>query len=198
MTMLVLKTQNLSLDEVARAVSYINGVRQEKDLEKKQLKAEDVQQIIRFVGSVNNKQCQLLKDNAVTLLRLMPSLLAAKSSMTVHGGIRIAVPVVKKMYEQNPNSQEGQKYKAILETAGKVCFHPRLTATTEERRIWEFGIFKDIIGETPEYKHALLRYQSRHKAGLKKLFELSTDAPNALPRGGRGQMLVFGRDQLRR
>ncbi len=198
MTMIRLKSQKLSFDDVVQAVTYINTVGKEENLEEKTLKAADVQQILRFTMAVHEKQCQLLKDNAITLLRLMPSLLAAKSSMTIHGGIKLAVPVVKEMYEQNPNSQEGQQYKAILERAGKVCFHPRLTPTTEEGRIWEFGIFKDIIGETPEYKQALLRYQSRHKAGLQKVFELSADAPNAVPRGGRGRMLVFGRDQLRR
>lgn len=180
MTTVSLKRKDLSLNEVARAVTYVNAVEKEKNLEQKQLKAEEVQQILRFTKAVYDKQCQLLKNNAVTLLRLIRPLFLAKSSATVHNVIGLAVPVVKDMYTQDPNSEQGQDYKALLENAGKVCFHPRLTPTVESRRLFEFAVFKSLIGETPEYKHAQMRYQSHRKAGLKNYYELAED-PNGLP-----------------
>lgn len=193
MTTVSLKKRDLSLDEVARAVTYVNAVGKEQNLEQKQLKAEEVQQILRFTMAVRDKQCQLLKDNAVTLLRLIRPLFLAKSSASVHNVIGMAVPVVKDMYMQDPNSEQGQRYKALLENAGKICFHPRLTATVESRRMYEFAVFKSLIGETPEYKHAQMRYQSHRKAGLKNYYDLAED-PNGISLGDFGRRKIIGRN----
>lgn len=182
MTVLTVKKQKLLFNEVARAVSYMYELGRMDNLEEKKLNAEDVQRIIRFTTALANKQCQLLKNNAETLLRLVPALFNAKSSATVHFAIGWSVPMIKSLYEQDPNSAEGERYKAMLEKAGKICFHRRLSPTTTERRAKEFEMFKSIVGETPEYKQAFLKYRAQHRRGLCRGEELMQDAPNAISR----------------
>ena len=127
----------------------------------------------------------------------MPALLAAKSCMTVHSGILMAVPVVKELYEQDPKSEEGQKYEALLKTAGKVCFNKRLNATTEERRIQEFMMFKSIIGDTPEYTQAFLHYHDRHRVGLRRYVCAFDEAPEAICVPGKTKTVHFGKYHIR-
>ena len=151
-----------------------------ENLAQRKLKPTEVQRIVHFTNAIGNKQCQLLKDDAVTLLRLMPALLEAKSCSTVHMGLVLAVPIVKELYEQDPKSEEGQKYEAILKAAGKVCFNKRLNSTTEDRRIQEFMMFKSIVGNTPEYIQSYEHYQMRHRVGLRRYMHSLGESPNAI------------------
>ena len=168
MKTLLSKIPKLSFDEIGRAVSFINRIGREENLETRKLAPEEIQSVIRFISAVENKQIpKLPPQNAVTLLRLTPALLEAKSAFTVHNAIAVAAPQVKDLYDKAPEgSADKQMYHDALVQAGRVCFDQRLTATTENRRLDEFTLFKPLAAEIPEYGMAMGRFRVRHRVGL--------------------------------
>ena len=162
------RMKKLSLVEVGQAIQSMNKLGREEHLEDKKLKPEDVQQVIRFISALNGKQIsRLLPNNAVTLLRLTPGLLEAKSSFTVHDAIKHGAPVVLGLMDKAPEqSPEKQFYRNLMTTAGRVCFDKRLAATDENRRLDEFEMFRPFVGQTADYKNALAKYRVHHQVGL--------------------------------
>ena len=168
MKTLLSRIPKLSFDEIGRAVSFVNRVGREENLDTRKLAPEEIQSVIRFISAVEGKQIpKLPPQNAVTLLRLTPALLEAKSAFTVHNAIAVAGPMVKDMYDKAPaGSADKKTYHDILVRAGRTCFDPRLTATTENRRLDEFTLFKPLASEIPEYGVAMDRFRVRHSVGL--------------------------------
>ena len=168
MTTLLSRMQKLTFDEVGQAVSSVSKLGQEKDLENRRLSPSEVQKVIRFITAVRNGQIsRLLPKDAVTLLRLTPALVEAKSSFTVHNAIRTAAPVVKALYERAPEqSPEKVFYRSVMVTAARACFDRRLSATGENRRLDEFELFRPFVDRMPEYRNALAQYSVHHSIGL--------------------------------
>ena len=162
------RMKKLSLLEVGQAIKSMNDFGRDEWLEEKKLRPEEVQQVIRFITALNGKQIsRLLPNNAVTLLRLTPGLLEAKSSFTVHDAIKYGAPVVLDLMNKAPEeSPEKQFYHNLMATAGRVCFDKRLAATDENRRLDEFEMFRPFVGQTPDYKTALAKYRVHHQVGL--------------------------------
>jgi len=162
------RMKKLSLIEVGQAIKSMNAFGLDAHLEEKKLKPEEVQQVIRFITALNGKQIsRLLPNNAVTLLRLTPGLLEAKSSFTVHDAIKYGAPVVLGLMDKAPEqSAEKEFYRNLMTTAGRVCFDKRLSATDENRRLDEFELFRPFVGQTMDYKNALAKYRVHHQVGL--------------------------------
>lgn len=169
MRTLISRTPRLSFDEISQSVAFLNRVGQEKDLEHRKLGVEEIRRVIRFITAVKGGQIpRLVPGNALTLLRLTPALLEAKSSFTVHDAIMLGAPVAKDLYDKAPaGSAEKNQYHSILLTAGRACFDKRLTATTENRRLDEFALFKPLMETTSEYRAAMSRFKVHHQIGLK-------------------------------
>jgi len=168
MKTLLSRIPKLSFDEIGRAVSFINRVGREEKLETRKLAPEEIQSVIRFMTAIEGQQIpRLLPQNAVTLLQLTPALLEAKSAFTVHNAVAIAGPLVKDLYDKAPESSTEKKvYHDALIQAGRTCFNPRLTATTENRRLDEFTLFKPMASEILEYAPAMEKFRVRHRVGL--------------------------------
>ena len=70
-----------------------------------------------------------------------------------------------------------QCYHALM-IAGKICFSPRLSPTSLDRRQAEFSLFEPFVGKTKPYQIALEKFKKRNRIGLSKLNDFN-EHPNA-------------------
>lgn len=177
MTVFMKRTSKVSSQELAESISFMRKLAQEKDIGTRRLNADEVRKVIHFVDGVSEKVYiqRLLPQDAVTLLKVTPALLEAKSNTTIHNIIHQAGPIVKDLYQQDPKPE----YHSALEDAGKVCFSRNLRPTGIEGRTFEFELFKDIVGETENYKTALNNFKRRNSIGYKCYSDILQEAANA-------------------
>ena len=156
--------KRFSNEELKSLIIFINQFKglSDEQLRRRDLKIGEPQKVNHFLVAANLKELTVTPEQAVTLLRLTPILLP-KGSQAVHSAVMVAAPIVKESFMQATDLSEKRRLADALKQSGLVCMNKRLGATTIENRLKEFDLFKDFIGETPEYKAARARFEYRHR-----------------------------------
>ena len=160
----IVPLKRFSNEELKSLIIFINQFKglSDEQLRRRDLKIGEPQKINHFLVAANLKELTVTPEQAVTLLRLTP-ILFPKGSQAVHSAVMVAAPIVKESFMQATDLSEKRRLADALKQSGLVCMNKRLGATTIENRLKEFDLFKDFIGETPEYRAARARFEYRHR-----------------------------------
>ena len=164
--------KKLTTEEIASAIIFVNkmGKLSDEALLKRDLQFGEAQKVNHFLSAVHEQQSNLLPEQAVTLMRLLP-VLVTKGSQTVHAVILAMGPVVKQMYEQTTELDEKRRLAGVMKTSGMICVGRRLASTSHESRKKELELFESFIGDTKEYKDAVARFNKVRYHGIQLIKE---------------------------
>jgi len=172
--------KKFSNEELKSLIIFMNqfGGLSDEQLRQRDLKIGEPQKINHFLVAANLREVTITPAQAVTLLRLTPILLP-KGSQAVHSAIIAATPIVRESYAAATDLEEKRRLAGVLKQAGLVCMNKRLGPTSIDNRLREFEMFKDFVGETPEYRAAKARFEYRHRPHLTSLRDVAREAPVA-------------------